>query len=625
MVAGTGVLHEPGIFWYSNGMNRLIPHTVAQIGWMLVVMACFAGGAAADGPAAKPAAKTPTKPASAGQIDKLIHQLGDKDYYIRQRAQDELAHLGFEAFDALSVATTDEDLEIASRAKYLLRLMRVEWTLPSDSAEVKKCLRDYEYQDAAARERTMQALVGLPRGEGVAALCRLVRFEKSPLLSKTAALALLSRRPAAATPRNAAIKTVRKALQGCKRSGAVWLLAWSRLGDEPAAAMSEWTKLVDGEQELLRRTPSETSPEIVAGLIRFQVAWLKKLGHTEAAMTAIRRLVEQEQGDPETLAELITWLIDQKAWKAVDELATRFAPRFADDPFLLYLLAQSYIEQGAKDRAEKTASRALGLLPGKQQEQLLQHLGTAQRLHGRGLIAWSRREFEHVIAKGGETGEMSVYARTMMAEMLHDQGQDLDAATTLEKLVKLIDSHRLPPARLYGRDPKEIRSRACYFLACHWEANHDAAKQRAALDKGLEADPEDVDVLIACYRLPGQPPAFRAKIVELIKTAAAALHDKIDEEAENTSACNQYAWLIGNTEGDFDEALRCSQKSLELQPDEGAYLDTLGHVYFGKGDFADAVKYQAKAVERDPHSLLIRRELERFQKKLDETKAAKPH
>jgi tetratricopeptide (TPR) repeat protein len=211
-----------------------------------------------------------------------------------------------------------------------------------------------------------------------------------------------------------------------------------------------------------------------------------------------------------------------------------------------------------------------------------------------------------------------------MAEMLHDQMQDLDAATTLEKIVKLIDAHKLTQERL-GRDPKEIRSRACYFFACHWEANHDAAKQRAYLDKGLEADPEDVDVLIACYRLPGQSAAFHAKIADLIKKAASVLHDQIEEDAESASACNQYAWLIGNTEGDLDEALRCSQKSLELQPDEGAYLDTLGHVYFGKGDFANAVKYQAKAVESAPHSPLIRRELDRFKKKLEESKAPKQH
>ena len=45
------------------------------------------------------------------RVNKLVKQLGDKDYYVRQRAQEELARTGFAAFDALSAATTDEDLE----------------------------------------------------------------------------------------------------------------------------------------------------------------------------------------------------------------------------------------------------------------------------------------------------------------------------------------------------------------------------------------------------------------------------------------------------------------------------------------------------------------------------------
>jgi tetratricopeptide (TPR) repeat protein len=609
-------------------MNKLPLHTVTRIGWTLLATACLVSGAAADGQPAKPPAAAPTKPASAQQIDKLIRQLGDKDYYVRQHAQDELARLGFDAFDAISAATTDEDLEIASRAKYLLRLMRVEWIDPSDSPRVKRCLRNYENpENADARREIMQVLAGLPDGEGVAALCRLVRYEKSPLLSKTAAVVLLTHRSTAAAPTSAEIEAVHKVLRGCKRPGAVWLSAWSRLGSEPAAAMSLWPGLIAGEQALLRRTPNETSPEIVADLIRFQVAWLKKLGDTEAAATAVRRLVDEERGDLESLARLIPWLVEQKAWKPIDELAKRFESRCSGEPLLLYLLAEAYAAQGAKDRAEKTASQALGSFPGKQEESLYRHFGMARQLQVRGLFAWSRREYEYVIGKGRDADALSVGARTTLAEMLHDQGQDLDAASTLEKLVSAIDAHKVSEAQLErnGRGAKAIRALTYYFFACHWEARGDAAKQRAYLDKALAADPEDVDVLIALYRLPGQPPAHRAKIVDSIKRAAATIHKEIDEDPDTPSPCNQYAWLIGNTEGDMDEALRCSLKSLELQPEEAAYLDTLGHVYFGRGDFANAVKYQAKAVEHEPHSGIIRRELERFRKKLDETKAAKPH
>ena len=85
-------------------------------------------------------------------------------------------------------------------------------------------------------------------------------------------------------------------------------------------------------------------------------------------MTAIRRLVDVEPGDPETLAELLPWLVEQKAWKAVDELAAAVLPRScADDAGLLYLLAEAYAEQGQKDRAEETAARAFRLYPGKEE------------------------------------------------------------------------------------------------------------------------------------------------------------------------------------------------------------------------------------------------------------------
>jgi hypothetical protein len=44
----------------------------------------------------------------------------------------------------------------------------------------------------------------------------------------------------------------------------------------------------------------------------------------------------------------------------------------------------------------------------------------------------------------------------------------------------------------------------------------------------------------------------------------------------------------------------------------------LAHVYFAKGDYANAVAYQSKAVELEPHSGLIARQLKLFRAKLAE-------
>ena len=87
----------------------------------------------------------------------------------------------------------------------------------------------------------------------------------------------------------------------------------------------------------------------------------------------------------------------------------------------------------------------------------------------------------------------------------------------LQKLVQAIDAGKMTEAKLGRRKADEIRARMNYFFACHWQAKGDKAKQSEYLDKALKADPGDVDVLIACYRLADRPPDYHATTWHLIK------------------------------------------------------------------------------------------------------------
>jgi len=82
---------------------------------------------------------------------------------------------------------------------------------------------------------------------------------------------------------------------------------------------------------------------------------------------------------------------------------------------------------------------------------------------------------------------------------------------------------------------------------------------------------------------------------------------------------NEFAWLVGNTIGDVDEAIRLSHKSLDIMPDNGGFFDTLAHCYHRKGDYAAAVKYQRRAIELEPHSGIIQRKMKVFEKSLAES------
>ncbi len=589
-------------------LRRLIPRRIAAAVLGSAVLAV--AGAMLLAQEAEPQTK---------RINRLIEQLGDEDYFVREQAQSELAKLSFEAFDALSAATTHEDLEIAARARYLLGLMRVEWVNNSDPPEVKNLLKDYEVQNTATKLARMRSLAKLPDAAGIPALCRLVRFEKSPVLSKSAAIKLIEMQPQAQPPTKELAETVRKHLEGSRRTAAVWLLSWLRFGQDPKTAIADWTKLVEAEYLLLGRASSQTSAQIVAGLVRIQIEWLKKLDQNDNAVLAMQRLIDLEKGDVQTLIELVDWLLRQKAWKSMDELYGQFSFRFNTHPILLYSYAQALAEQGNNDRAEQLAAKALKRNAGNDVRQLKMHLNTATELRARGMLKWAEREYRHAIQAGGPNNPVAMVAQSGLSEMLHDQGKDLEAAKVLEGLVKAVEKNPFGVA-VNRAGLAAIRARMYCFFARHFQQQKDRAKQCEYLDKAIEADPGDVDVLIACYRLPDQTPEYREKILRLIQKVAAELRQRIAANPNSPTPYNQFAWLVGNTQGDLDEALKYSKKSLQLSPDSGGYYDTLAHVYFSKGDYENAVKVQTKAAELEPHSGLIARQLEVFRKRKAESR-----
>jgi tetratricopeptide (TPR) repeat protein len=175
--------------------------------------------------------------------------------------------------------------------------------------------------------------------------------------------------------------------------------------------------------------------------------------------------------------------------------------------------------------------------------------------------------------------------------------------------------------RRIRREPGSIRSRRLYFSAEHERHQGNVAHQTELLDKAIASDATDADVLIALYRLPNPTDVRRQQTVRQIKAAADAFHREIQEKPESPSGYNQLAWLLGNTLGETDktlaeEAVHASLKSLELQPGAAGYIDTLARCYYAKGDYEAAVRHETEALRLDPHSGLIRRQLEEFQKAL---------
>jgi tetratricopeptide (TPR) repeat protein len=289
---------------------------------------------------------------------------------------------------------------------------------------------------------------------------------------------------------------------------------------------------------------------------------------------------------------------------------------------LLYLLAEARAKHGDMPAAEATAQQALKVSPGPDNGSLSQHWYTAWRLQDRGLVEWAARELRYIISASPVPSDMGIKASISLADLLHEDENDEAAAQTLKQLDST-PSNGFDSVVVMGDtggDPLtlgNIRARINFYSACNARAKGDHMAERKFLQNALAGNAYDIEVLIAAFQLSDSPADFKRDVRQRIEKMAAKLRERIADNANHPASarwCNEFAWLISNTEGDFDEALGYSKSSIEYMP-VGGYYDTLARAYIAKGNFAEALKAQTKAVTLLPHNKAIKRQYEMLKKK----------
>ncbi len=580
---------------------------------VLAVCIVLAGATAALAQTADAVAQQATD----DQIALLIEQLGDRQFAVRQRAQQQLMKLGFDAFDALVEAENHEDPEVAMQAGYLVRQIRSGWTQESDPRPIQEILKNYELQNDDERLAKIKELAALPDDGGLKWLCRLVRFEKSPQLSKQAALAIMAHAPADEAAWTRRAETIHAELKRTRRRAAQWLEVYLEAHADPAGALPKWSALAAAEQQTLGEHPRDTHSQIVIDLLRREVEMLDLLERRDATEPVMRQMVLAERGDSASLAELINWLVKRRAWSMVDLVAERFSASFEVDALLMYTLCEARAAEGKDELVEEIAARALQIHGDSQQE----HVLLADRLGSQGLPRWADRELRYAIELGPAGTQWDVLARKLLANSFHDRQEDRQAGELLKQLVDAAETDSTVMQRLRTSQQQQfevglnsLRSDMYFYQACHAAAEGNAKEQRSLLEKSLELNQQNIEALIALYQVTDAGDPKREDLTEWSKAFIEDCRDQIEDQPENPTYYNQIAWLVANTEGDVDEAIELSQRSIELarvQDDSplrlGGLLDTLSHCYFAAGDYAKAIKTQEEAARLDPHTHSIRR------------------
>ena len=385
------------------------------------------------------------------RVAALILQLGHDDYAMREKAQAEIERLGLAAFDALDEARNHEDIEIKLRARYLLRSMRVNWSIDSDAPEIKKILLKYGEKSDAERKNLMDQLANLQTIGGATALCRLVRFETSLPIAKRAALLVMNfDLPEERQVRADFSVSITNTIGLSKRDPSIWLKTYAKTILNGDSTIENWLDIVRREEQTFTQFPDKSSQQIVRDLIRWNAELLWSLDHDDQAIEMVRRTVAFIDGTPEQLMESMDWLLDRKAWSVVDEVAERFPEPFRQNSLLIYLLAESQLKRGNTELAEQTADQAVALDP----EEHEPHIEAGESLQERGLMKWAEREYRVVMKLGPAGSVHDLRARFRLSEMLHDDGQELPAAEVLQGAVDAMeDPNVLQLVERLNRDP----------------------------------------------------------------------------------------------------------------------------------------------------------------------------
>ena len=79
----------------------------------------------------------------------------------------------------------------------------------------------------------------------------------------------------------------------------------------------------------------------------------------------------------------------------------------------------------------------------------------------------------------------------------------------------------------------------------------------------------------------------------------------LDANPNNAAVLNYYGYMLANRGIRLDEATSLIQHAVQQEPNNGAYLDSLGWAYYKQNKLAEAEEYLQKAVDREGHDPTI--------------------
>ncbi len=176
-----------------------------------------------------------------------------------------------------------------------------------------------------------------------------------------------------------------------------------------------------------------------------------------------------------------------------------------------------------------------------------------------------------------------VSAQIQMGQIWKDQGQIKKALNALEKVI------------FSSRDIKEFKPFLIYAQYL-WEEGQEGLAI-SVLTKGENIFPENTDILFLRGLYFGESGKTELALKDMEKI--------LEIDNSHGEALNFIAYTYAEKKQELDRAETLALKSLTLNPSSSYFLDTLGWVFFQKGNYKKALFYLIKAFSRNKKDIHI--------------------
>lgn len=399
--------------------------------------------------------------------------------------------------------------------------------------------------------------------------------------------------------------------------------------------------------DLLKRAAEKTPT--AAALIRLATAYEEMKDFALAAET-LRKALEMNPPDPGALREKrAEYLINAGQYEEAAAVYEDIARDEPDDSGPLVQLSRLYLQLGDLEKARAASDRAKVIDGGD----IEVHYNEVNVLQAEGRLPEAIRVLEGILASTKRTAYNADQSRVRSQLLQHLAGLNLEierteaAVAAYRELIDLnpnlapsltadiIDAYRagkafdkaqqeadaalkrwpndrqIAVARAnlqadLGQDEQAARlvrpfldgtnDRAFYLtLAGIYEKGKRWAEVAAALDAAEKLSKTDVEKYVVYF----QRGAMYEKMKDIVR-AEEQFRKCLELFPDDPGALNYLGYMLADRDMRLAEALEMIQKAVKKQPGNGAYLDSLGWVYYRMGRFSEAEEQIRRATELTP-------------------------